>query len=153
VLGSLLALTLVGPLSACGQDTAGGSSTSATPIATATTAIATAIATATATTTNQGTITGDVTAGPTCPVQTAETPCPPKVVSGRTVQILDAQGAVVATTTTDVHGRFSVAVAPGTYSVVLPPLTGQPRQASPTHVTVAVGQTVHVQIMLDTGIR
>ena len=49
----------------------------------------------------QGTLAGDVVAGPTCPVERAEDPCPPKAVPNREVEILGANNAVVTTAMTD----------------------------------------------------
>jgi hypothetical protein len=103
----------------------------------------------------QGTLAGDVVAGPTCPVEPAEDPCPPKAVPNREVQILGANNAVVATTMTDSNGHFSVAVAPGTYTITLPIKPGQVgmRQISDVKASVTAGQVTTVKIMVDTGIR
>ncbi len=61
----------------------------------------------------QGTLHGTVVAGPTCPVERAEDPCPPKPVPGRAVVIASPAGKVVATVTTDGQGHFQVLLAPG----------------------------------------
>jgi hypothetical protein len=102
-----------------------------------------------------GTITGDVEAGPTCPVEQVENPCPPKPVTNREVKILSKRGQIVATTTTDAQGHFSVAVAPGDYVVAVAIVSGQVgmRQSSPGDVSVASGQPSYIKIELDTGIR
>jgi hypothetical protein len=102
-----------------------------------------------------GTLTGDVVAGPTCPVEQAENPCPPKAVANREVKILAKSGQVVATTTTDAQGHFSVALAPGEYVVAVAIVSGQVgmRQTTPGDVTVASGQSAYIKIELDTGIR
>jgi hypothetical protein len=103
----------------------------------------------------QGTLAGDVVAGPTCPVERAEDPCPPKAVPNREVQILGAKNAVVATITTDSQGHFSLLLAPGTYTVTVPIQRGQVgmRQMSDVKVSIVASQTATVTIMLDTGIR
>lgn len=103
----------------------------------------------------RGTLVGDVVAGPTCPVESIEHPCPPKPVPHRQVTIETPGGTVVTTTTTDVNGHFSVTLPPGNYVIrvlVGPGLLGI-RQLTPGNVTVVAGQTVSVKITLDTGIR
>ena len=115
-------------------------------------------ATATSTSTFSGptgTIAGDVVAGPTCPVEQAEHPCPPAVVKNREVDIQTPAGRTVATTTTDATGHFSVDVPPGQYVVHVKIEQGQVgmRQTTPGDVTVSVNQTSTVHIGLDTGIR
>jgi hypothetical protein len=103
----------------------------------------------------QGTLTGNVIAGPTCPVQQAETPCPPAPVTNREVTIKTSDGTVAATAMTDAHGDFSVSLAAGSYQVQVAIIPGQigVQQTTPGQVTIAAGQTTHVEIMLDTGIR
>lgn len=103
----------------------------------------------------QGTLTGDVVAGPTCPVENAQHPCPPKPVPDRQVSIDAPDGTVVATTTTDRQGHFSILLPPGSYVVrvaVGPGLLGM-RQITPGYIMVVAGQTAYIQIQLDTGIR
>jgi len=102
-----------------------------------------------------GTITGDVVAGPTCPVERPENPCPPKPVPDRRVDIQARDGATVASTTTDANGHFSVDVSPGAYVVHVtagPGMLGI-RQSTPGYVTVEAGKTDYIKIELDTGIR
>jgi hypothetical protein len=102
----------------------------------------------------QGTLTGDVVAGPTCPVQQAESPCPPEPVPDREVMVKTSDGTVVAKTTTDAQGHFRVSVAPGNYVVdVSSGSAPWPRQTEVVHVTVVAGQVAYVKIELDTGIR
>ena len=72
-----------------------------------------------------------------------------------TIEVLDANNAVVATVTTDSQGHFSVALAPGSYTVTVPIKQGQVgmRQVSDVKVSVIAGQIATVKVMLDTGIR
>jgi hypothetical protein len=103
----------------------------------------------------QGTISGDVVAGPMCPVERADTPCPPQPVTDRQVTIETTSGATAAITMTDGTGRFSVNVAPGSYVVHVlagPGMLGL-RQETPGGVTVTANQTSTIHIELDTGIR
>ena len=103
----------------------------------------------------QGTLHGTVVAGPTCPVERAEDPCPPKPVPGREVKIASPAGRVVATVTTDGQGHFQVVLAPGNYTVFVvgtAQALGSGR-AGLVQATVRAGQTTAVTIALDTGIR
>jgi Carboxypeptidase regulatory-like domain len=142
-LGALLAFGLALALAGCASITVGGTGAAGTTMP------------GTETPGTQGTLAGDVVAGPTCPVERAEDPCPPKVVPNREVQILGANRAIVATTVTDSKGHFSVALAPGTYAVTALIVSGQVgmRQMSDVTATVTAGQVTTVKIMLDTGIR
>ena len=108
----------------------------------------------TSTATPSGTVNGVVVAGPTCPVERADQPCPPKPVPDRLVLIETAGGTVVARVTTDQNGQFTVTLPPGTYDLKVPPGSSlYPVQRTESKVTVVAGQTVHVQIELDSGIR
>ena len=71
---------------------------------------------------DQGTLNGTVVAGPSCPIETSDYPCPPKPVPNRQVMIETPDGKIAATPTTDSDGRFSVNLAPGTYVVNTPAL-------------------------------
>ncbi len=104
--------------------------------------------------TGQGTLNGVVMSSPSCPVQTAERPCPPQPVPDRQIRIETTSGKVIATVTTDKQGHFSVKLAPGIY-VVRAVSTGSPFpiQRQPTVVTIVAGKTLSIQIMLDSGIR
>ncbi|HZT66712.1 MAG TPA: carboxypeptidase regulatory-like domain-containing protein [Acidimicrobiales bacterium] len=94
---------------------------------------------------------GYVTAGPTCPVEQAGNPCPPKPVSGQ-VQAHDSGGATVASTTTDSSGGYALALAPGSYTLVVVTGSSFPRCPN-TPVTVGSGAPSRVDISCDTGIR
>lgn len=100
-------------------------------------------------------IQGTVTAGPTCPVETVENPCPPKLVAEREVDLQTRDGSTVATTTTDSTGHYRFTTNAGSYVVHVRIVQGQVglRQITHGNVTVAAGQTVTLDIQLDTGIR
>jgi len=100
-----------------------------------------------------GTIRGTVLAGPTCPVETIENPCPDRPVGGVKVQAL-SDGSVSATAVSDEDGAFEMDLAAGEYlveSVVEP--EGPGMYSRPTSVTVTAGAVVEVSVLLDTGIR
>jgi hypothetical protein len=102
-----------------------------------------------------GIIKGRVTAGPTCPVERAENPCPPAPIANRAVQIRDQSGnSVILTLTTDSQGYFQGQLAAGTYLLTIMSSGALPRDSNGPHrVTVNAGQTANVDIRLDTGIR
>lgn len=102
-----------------------------------------------------GTVQGTVTAGPTCPVESVEHPCPPKPVAEREVDLLTAAGATVATNKTDAAGHYRLDALPGSYIVRVKIEQGQigMRQITPGNVTISPHQTVTLDIQLDTGIR
>lgn len=52
----------------------------------------------------QGTLNGEVVAGPTCPVESPDLPCPPKPVPDLQVRIETLDGKLVTTTTADKNG-------------------------------------------------
>lgn len=93
---------------------------------------------------------GTVTAGPTCPVERAGHPCPPRGVAA-TVKATKRH-RTVRSTRSNSAGDFAMALRPGTYVIVVD--TGSTFPRCPTKsVTVAKGQSVQVNITCDTGIR
>lgn len=94
-------------------------------------------------------IRGTILAGPACPGPVRlDSPCPDRPVS-MTVEVVNGT-TVAATFTSDAAGTFSVAVAPGTYT--LRSKNGLPALKSPT-VVVLQGQYTEVELHADTGIR
>ncbi len=140
----LAALAVAVASIACGVAGCGSSSHDASrnPTTTASTP------TATTATRSSGIVQGRVLAGPTCPVERAGQPCPPRPVVG-TVGLLDADGLARATATIAPTGDYRTAVAPGTYTVTV---AGGAHCATRT-VTVTKGAVVRADITCDTGIR
>lgn len=97
------------------------------------------------------TVTGQVLSGPSCPVETEESPCPPTPVSGVVVQVLQG-GDVVATATTDSDGAFTVTAPPGESLVKASATEGLPSEDS-KEVDLVAGETTTVKLLLDSGIR
>jgi hypothetical protein len=96
-------------------------------------------------------INGMVLLGPTCPVETAESPCPDKPIAAKvTVSTLD--GRTVATVQSGSDGRFRVALSPGTYTLMATGLKNI-RSSKPTTVTVPVAAFVDAIVAVDSGIR
>ena len=99
-----------------------------------------------------GTVQGRVLLGPTCPVQTEASPCPDEPLAGVTVQAVEGD-VVVATAESDAQGRFSMDLVPRTYLVQAVPEDDPARTAKPIEVTVVAGETVEVDVPVDSGIR
>ena len=89
-----------------------------------------------------------------CPAVSVDTGCPSQPVPGQPVVVMSSAGQTVATATTDSHGSFAFALAPGDYRVVAsshaPGMAGKTQTQS---ITVVSGQTVTMTLTLDNGIR
>lgn len=98
-------------------------------------------------------IQGVVQAGPTCPVERINSPCPPRPLAA-TVVVRDGAGHEVARAHSGADGRFKVDVAPGRYTVVGLTIGSSilPRPI-PTTVTVTTGSYTTVNVEYDSGIR
>jgi Carboxypeptidase regulatory-like domain len=95
---------------------------------------------------------GVVVAGPQCPVESAESPCPDEPVPNTEIQV-KRSGEVVATATSDQGGAFKISVPPGTYTVEAVADPGGIGYAKPVDVTVTEGTFAQVSVVIDTGIR
>ena len=94
-------------------------------------------------------IRGTILAGPACPGPArSDSPCPDRPLR-MTVEIVQSS-TVVGTFTTSDDGTFSVALAPGAYT--LRSKAGLPVLRSQS-VTVAAGTYTEVVLHADTGIR
>ncbi len=97
-----------------------------------------------------GSVHGTVLSVPCAPVEQAGSPCAGRVVPG--VTITYARGSEVAGhAVTDSVGRYSIDLAPGTYTVKLD--TYMRLVSGPPTVTVAGGDSVEADYVLDNGIR
>jgi hypothetical protein len=100
--------------------------------------------------TPSGGIEGTVTAGPTCPVERAGSPCPLAPWTG-TVRATAADGATYEAST-NASGAYRLPLPDGTYSVT--PVVGNgPPTASPVSVTIAGATMRTLDLQVDTGIR
>jgi hypothetical protein len=100
-----------------------------------------------------GTVRGIVLLGPTCPVESLESPCPDQPAEGVEVQAIRGE-EVLVTAVSDPGGAFTMELEAGTYllqAVVEP--DGPGMFAQPTRVTVGEGAVTDVTVLLDTGIR
>ena len=98
-----------------------------------------------------GGIQGTVTSGPTCPVERAESPCPPLDWSG-TVRAIATDGTAYEATT-DASGAYRLSLPDGAY--VVTPVVEEPGPPTATSVAVTVsgGQMRTLDLQLDSGIR
>ena len=142
--GSVVAVvppaSTISPTPIPGQTTAGPTTTSAPPPATEAPVPPAG-----------GGVYGVVSAGPTCPVERAGQPCPPRPVSA-TVTATNASTGAVAVTHSDSLGRYTLPLPAGTYAVSAATGSALPR-CSPTTATVTSGGAARADISCDTGIR
>jgi hypothetical protein len=94
-------------------------------------------------------IKGEVVAGPTCPVERVDSPCPDKPVAHADVTVKGE--AYHANTTTNAQGRFKVDPPPGTYTVTV--TSDSVFGCDEKTVKVEAHQYTNVTIECDTGMR
>jgi hypothetical protein len=98
-------------------------------------------------------IRGTVLLGPTCPVETLESPCQDRPLADVEIRVLRGSD-VVATVRSDGEGRFAVALDPGRYEVQAVVEEGGPgMSAKPVDVVVTSGVFNDVNVPVDSGIR
>jgi hypothetical protein len=134
-------------LTACGTGPRGDSG-GPTPSSTSTTGDSSTTSTSSA---GSG-VDGTVNASPTCPVERADEPCPPRPVQTQ-VRVVRADGSVAAKANSDVAGRFRVEVSPGRYRLEADYPSGPGSGCTPVDVVVEAGNFTHADIDCDTGIR
>jgi hypothetical protein len=98
-----------------------------------------------------GRVSGRVTAAPTCPVERAGHPCPPRPVRA-TIDALTTHGRVVTTVRTDAHGRYAVRLAPGNYLLRVTSPSAFPR-CPDVRIKVKARWRTRANSRCDTGIR
>jgi hypothetical protein len=102
-----------------------------------------------------GTLAGNVSIGPLCPVE----PCTishDRLVAAyesRPITISTTGGTVVSTVIADPDTGYLVVLKPGTYVVDIPHQGVGGSQELPQTVTIQSGETVRLDISIDTGIR
>jgi hypothetical protein len=94
---------------------------------------------------------GRALAGPQCPVEMAESPCPDLPWDGTVVATAAVSGETF-TASTDADGRFELPLSPGTYVVTIDEASTPPT-AEPQTVTVEEGSFTEIEVFVDTGIR
>jgi hypothetical protein len=96
-------------------------------------------------------IRGQALAGPQCPVEMAESPCPDLPWEG-TVVATETDSGQTFTASTDADGRFELSLASGTYEVTID-AASTPPTAEPQTVTVEQDSFTEIEVFVDTGIR
>ncbi len=107
---------------------------------------------------------GLVVAGPSCPVDSTDSSCPPQRVQAD-VEVLDltppsrssdaagGEKKVIAVAHADSSGRFQIKLPPRTYMLQAVPPPGTTFTAKPILVEVKAHAFTEVTVILDTGIR
>ena len=93
---------------------------------------------------------GRVTAGPTCPVERKDQPCPPRPVRA-TVDARSPDGRVVRSTRSDADGTFHLSLPAGRYRLAV--VTAALPRCPETAIRVPPRQTVTIDVTCDAGIR
>lgn len=93
---------------------------------------------------------GSVQAGPTCPVEQENSPCPERPVSDAEVTASE-DGRVAGRTTSDDEGKFRLRLRPGTYDVTAS--SPSVMACDTQRIVVNERQYTPVRITCDTGIR
>lgn len=88
-------------------------------------------------------------AGPTCPVERPDEPCPDVPVRGRVA--VSSAGELVVSGELDAAGNYRISLPPGTYVVGVDTGAVLPR-CEPVSVSV-VDRNVDVDVACDSGIR
>jgi hypothetical protein len=102
-----------------------------------------------------GTLSGNVTIGPLCPVE----PCAishEKIVAAyaaRPIMITTEEGTIMGTVIPDPDTSYSITLRPGTYVVDIRHQGIGGSGDLPKTVTIRAGETIQLDISIDTGIR
>jgi hypothetical protein len=102
-----------------------------------------------------GILTGKVSIGPLCPVEPCTIPHDRLVAAyaARPITISTPDGIGVTTLTADPESGYTISLKAGTYVISIPKqgIGGSPDL--PATVTIRSGETVRLDISIDTGIR
>lgn len=131
-----------------------GSSTTSTtwpPSTTSTDGVTTTTTTVGTSTSGGEGVQGTVTAGPTCPVEQPDQPCPPQPLAIHIVAS-DSAGRAVAETDSAADGSYAMALPAGRYTLRAG-TGGAPPTCPDTDITVPIGTRAVADISCDTGIR
>jgi len=103
-----------------------------------------------------GTLEGYVTIGPIWPVERPgeQKPIPPEVYEARKIMVYDKSGKrLVEEVSLTSEGYYSVQLKPGTYRVDINRIGIDSSSDVPKQIVIETGQTVVLNIDIDTGIR
>jgi type 1 fimbria pilin len=100
-----------------------------------------------------GVLTGRVTRGPTAAV-TRPGAVDSAAAAGVEIRIRGRDGTPVSTVRTDARGVYRVTLPPGTYEIVIGPLTGiEFTKDLPATVTIVRDRETTLDVRIDTGVR
>ncbi len=104
--------------------------------------------------TSNGTLTGNVSIGPLCPVEPCSIPHDQVLAAyrARPITITTREGNFVGSVVADPETGYSISLRPGTY-VVDSRHQGVGGSNLPKTVIIQAGETVRLDISIDTGIR
>ncbi len=104
-----------------------------------------------------GVLTGHVTIRPLVPVEEEGEPTPtpwPELYENRAVIIYDREGGeVIKRAEIDAEGNYRVELPPGTYFVDVERIGVETSEGLPTNIQVPGGESVRLDVKIDTGIR
>ena len=106
--------------------------------------------------TGNATLTGNVSIGPLCPVEPCTVPHDQLIAAfaARPISIATTGGSIIASVVADPDTGYTVSLKPGTYTVVDIRHRGIGGSRDlPKTVTLRSGETVWLNISIDTGIR
>ena len=92
-----------------------------------------------------------MSAGPTCPVERIDSPCPPRPVAAE-IDAVDAGGRPAGSTRSGADGTYRLGLGPGSYTLTVATGSAFPRCPS-TAVVVPAAGVATANIACDTGIR
>ena len=104
----------------------------------------------------KGTLQGQFTIGPICPVERPDHPClpSPETYTARKVLVFGPDGTtLVETVPLNQTGYYRVQLDPGTYVVDINDVGIDRSSDVPRTVTIHSGETITLDIAIDTGIR
>lgn len=121
------------------------------------TATTTSATTSTITTgSSQGTLKGQMTIGPVCPVENKDNPCKPTPEMYAAAKVfvykMDKK-TLVKTIIPDATGRFSVSLPADDYFIDMTHQRIGGTTGVPVTITIAPGQSVTLNLRVDTGLR
>ncbi|MBI4285074.1 MAG: hypothetical protein HY670_04125 [Chloroflexi bacterium] len=101
-----------------------------------------------------GTLEGKVTIGPLTPVERPGVmpTVPPEVYAARKIVVYEGT-KLVRQVDIDNSGKYKVALGPGTYTVDINRIGIDHSKDLPKQVEIRAGQTVRLDVAIDTGIR
>ncbi len=97
-------------------------------------------------------IQGKVLLGPMCPVQQAGSPCPDKPIKAD-IAVTASEGKTVASGRSDESGTYRISLPPGAYTVTANRPGSALGSGKPVMVEVPAGTYVHLNLLVDSGIR